>query len=203
MAIGQWISLIRDLGILSVGAGLLYFIAKNAITQYFDKQLQQYQTELEKEKIRFDDLHTKRGEVVGELYTKMVDFEEDMRSLVKPFQGAGEIPQDDKIKQAADSGEAFRSFYNRNRVYLPPDVCDTSEELLDEFKDVFDDFAIYRVHEQGTSAFDPSERMEVWVEDWEKIDEDSIPELKQELEDHFRELLGVELRDGSDSGSET
>ncbi|WP_276258135.1 hypothetical protein [Haloglomus litoreum] len=198
MAIGEWINLIRDLGFLSVGAGLLYFIAKSAITQYFDKQLQQYQTELEKEKIRFSDLHTKRGEVVGELFTKMVDFEEDMRSLVKPFQGTGEIPQHEKIKQAADSGESFREYYEKNRVYLPPDVCETTEEMLGEFKEVFDDFAIYRVHEQGTSAFDPIERMDVWVEDWEKIDDDTVPELKRELENHFRELLGVELRQGSD-----
>lgn len=201
MAIDQWINLIRDLGVLSVGAALLYFIAKSAITQYFDRQLQQYQTELEKEKIRFSDLHTKRGEVVGELYTRMVDFEEDMRSLVKPFQGTQEIPQDEKIKQAADSGEEFRSFYKKNRVYLPPDVCDSTEELIDEFKDVFDDFAIYRVHEQGASAFDPSERMDVWVEDWEKIDDDTIPELKSELEDHFRELLGAELREDSEQDS--
>lgn len=59
-------SLIRDLGIFAIGAGLIAFLARTAIKHYFDKELQTFQSELDKESMIFSELHETRAEIVSE-----------------------------------------------------------------------------------------------------------------------------------------
>jgi hypothetical protein len=33
---------------------------------------------------------------------------------------------------------------------------------------------------------------------WKRVTEDDVPELKEELENHFRELLGVDMEQQND-----
>jgi len=123
------LTLLKDLGVITVSAGALTLISRYAIKQYFEKRLESYRTELEKEKIQYSELHEQRGQVIAKLYEKLGEFEEDMRSLVKPFQATGEEPQDEKLKKAAESGEEFRKYFKKNRIYFSEDVCETMDKL--------------------------------------------------------------------------
>lgn len=136
----------------------------------------------------------------------MNEFDEDMRDMVDPFIQRGDEPREEKIKAAAESGEEFRRYYREKKIYFPPYICETMEELLEEYRDMFHEFSISRVHDDRESRYDEEERLDNWIEDWESLTEDEIPELREELEDHFRDLLGVdtEFRSNSDveNGSE-
>ncbi|RBI59494.1 hypothetical protein DMJ13_23110 [halophilic archaeon] len=188
-------NLLRDLGIFAIGATLLAYVARLTIKQYFDKQLQSYQTELDKETVKFTDLHQKRVEVIGEFYVKLAEFDQDMRALINPMLLRSGSSREELIDATAESGEELRRFYLKNKIYFSSDVCETMDELLNEYKDMFHDFSVRRIHDPEEALTEPKERVEQWKENWNLLTQDDIPDLKTELETEFRDLLGVSVED--------
>ncbi|WP_247731124.1 hypothetical protein [Halovivax limisalsi] len=189
------ISLIRDLGLIAIGAAVLTYIARHTVNQYFEKQLKSYQAELSREEVRFAELHEERANVMKDLYGKLTEFDEDMRILVDPIVSRGETDRDEKLDIAAESVEELRRYYLRNKIYLPPDVCETMDDLLKTYRDMFHEFALLRIHDRKESALEERERTEKWLENWEDLTTDEVPELKLKLETQFRDLLGVDIED--------
>lgn len=113
-----------------------------------------------------------------------------MRSLTTPIEHSREPDKDEKLKAATESGNKFVNFYMRNKIYFPPEICGTIEDIQDELKSTYDEFGIYRPFDPGPR--DPHQDIERWNNAWKRVTEDEVPELKRELEDHFRDLLGVE-----------
>jgi uncharacterized membrane-anchored protein YhcB (DUF1043 family) len=198
--------LIEELGIFAVGATVIGWVAKDVINQYFEKELNKYQAEidkelsrfqaeLDKEKLQFSQLHNERARITAELYEKFILFEEDMRSLTDPMERGEEPPKDEKLQTAAESGNEFINFYMKNKIYFPPEICDTIEDLHEEMKSVYNQFGIYKPYESRPG--DPQDPGE-WLEMWKRVTEDDVPELKEELENHFRELLGVDMEQQND-----
>ncbi|AFK20727.1 hypothetical protein E6P09_19000 (plasmid) [Haloferax mediterranei ATCC 33500] len=185
------LNLLRDFGVFAIGAGLLAYVARLTIKQYFDKQLQSYQTELDKEAVKFTDLHQKRAEVIGEFYVKLAEFDQDMRALVDPMLSRGETSREEKIEIAAESGEELRRFYLKNKIYFSSYVCETMDELLGEYRDMFHDFSVAKIHDAEKSLSESDERIEKWQSNWESLTEAEVPELRDELQSQFRDLLGV------------
>lgn len=187
------LNLLRDLGVFAIVAWLIAYVARFAIRQYFDKQLQSYQTELDKEAVKFTDLHQKRAEIIGEFYVKLAKFDQDMRLLVDPMLLRGGSSREELIDTAAESGEELRRFYLKNKIYFSVDVCETMDELLGEYREMFHDFSVARIHDREEALKGPKDRVEQWQENWNSLTEDDIPELKAELETQFRDLLGVSV----------
>lgn len=198
------IPILSELGIFAIGATVVGWVAKDAIGQYFEKELQRYQAdvdkelnrfqaELEKDKLRFSELHNERAKITAELYERFVEFENDMKSLTTPLEYEGEPSKDEKIEQAAESGNEFINYYIKNKIYFPPEICDTVEELQGELKSVFDEFRIYQPYKNRRGS---PEDLDKWTDAWETVTEDEVQELKEDLEEHFRELLGVEIDHG-------
>lgn len=190
--------LARDLGIFAIGGGFLYLLGKFGIKQYFDKELKKYQAELDKERVRYSELQQKRGQKIEELYKKFVEFEHDMRRLTDIVTLEGEPDKTEKLKNAQDTGEDFVNFYAKNKIYFPPDACETIEEIQEEMQDVFNTFRIERPFEAKRGG---APDIETWTENWNKISEDEVPELKRELENQFRSLLGVQIEATSEDSN--
>ena len=202
----------RDLGILTIAAALIGYIAKQAISYYFtkeqknfqseidkeiqrfqselDKELQEFQSELDQESVVFSDLHQKRADIIAELYGKMSDFDREMKALVDPNLLRGDS-REYHIEAAGESGEEFRRYYNRNKIYFPEPICETVEEIITEYTSLFHDFSVAEIHDMTTPNPGDKDNMSTRMENWESLTEDEIPELKEELEAHFRDLLGV------------
>lgn len=123
------LEVLRDLGIFAAGAIVIGWVARYAIKQYFDKELNRYQTELEKEKVRFGELHTERAQITAELYERFVEFEEDMRALTDPVGLDNNTSREELLEDAAESGNDFLNFYVENKIYFPPEICETVESL--------------------------------------------------------------------------
>ncbi|TKX40738.1 MULTISPECIES: hypothetical protein [unclassified Halorubrum] len=198
---------IEEVGAFAFGAAVVGWVARDLISQHFDKELSKYQaevdkelnryqTELEKDKLQFSELHTQRAEITAELYERFVEFEEDMRSLTDLMERSDEPPKDEKLEIAAESGNQFINFYMKNKIYFPPQICETVEELNEEMRDIFVTFRIYMTYDG--SPGDPHD-LDQWHESWKRVTEDEVPELKSELEDRFRDLLGVEFERDNDT----
>ena len=183
--------LLQNIGVFTVGAGLITVIARYAIKQYFDKELKGFQSELDKEQVRFSDLHTTRAEVISEVYSKLIKFDEDVRVLAHPTIRRGELTREEEIERAGVSGEEFRRYCRKHMIYFSPETCETMEQIISQYKDVFHDYSVNRVHEPDKTRYDPKKRIEKINIDWESVTENEVPELKSELEAQFRELLGV------------
>lgn len=195
--------LIKELGVFAIGATVVGWVARDAITQHFDKELakyqtevdkelKRYQTELDKERTKFSELHNDRAKITAELYERFVELEEAMRKMTHPMEMGSDPPKKELREEAAEAGNEFINFYMRNKIYFPPEVCETVEELHTETKGVFDDWIVYSPDgEQPGKKSDPQK----WFDLWDKVTEDEVPELKAELENHFRELLGVEIEE--------
>lgn len=182
---------VRDLGIFTIGVAAFGWVARYTIKQYFNKELNRYQTELEKEKVVFSELHNERAKITAELYEKFIEFEQDMRALTDPY-SRSEESKEEKLEDTAESGAEFFNFYVRHKIYFPEGICDTVEDLQSEMQSVFAEFQVYQPH--TNSPNDPVD-VDRWHESWKTMTEEEVPELKEELEEHFRDLLGV---DGSD-----
>ena len=187
-------SLVRDLGVFSIGASLITLTMAYAIRQYFDKQLRGFQSELDREQVRFSDLHTTRADVISEFYAKLTEFDQDMRSLVDPMLSRGESSREEMIEQAGESGEAFRRYYLKHKIYFPQEVCNTMECLLSQYNNMFHEFSIKNIHDPESSFYEEG-RATTWLENWKKLTENEVPQLKVELEGEFRDLLGVTEHD--------
>jgi uncharacterized membrane-anchored protein YhcB (DUF1043 family) len=204
--IGAAVFLIQELGIFAVGATVIGWVARDVISQYFekelnkyqaeiDKELSRYQAELDKEKLQFSQLHNKRAKITAELYEKFVIFEEDMRSLTDPIEHEDSPPKDEKRRKAAESGNEFRNFYMKNKIYFPSEMCETIEDVDEEMHSIYTEFGILKPYQSRPG--DPQDPNQ-WLDSWKRLTEEDIPELKEELENHFRELLGVETENQSD-----
>lgn len=170
-------------------------VLERAIDQFFDKEIARHKAQLEHERVMFSQLHTERASIIIELYRKFVQFERDMRSLTTG--PSNDSPADELLGKAAESGDDFAKYYGQNKIYFPPDTCEAVESLQDEMTDVFVD-----IRAGASRGGRPEGRADVerWLADWRDVTDDEVPELKCELENHFRDLLGVDLEGGQLAG---
>lgn len=186
------IDAITNLGIFAIGASVAGYVGRGWIRQYFDKELNRYQAELDKKKVRFSELHNERARVTAELYEKFVVFEEDMRKLTDPVSRETDPEKHELFEPTAESGNEFINYYMKNKIYFPPEVCETIESLNKELNEVYTKFGIKASYNDERGKVPNTD---VWHESWKQVTEDEVPELKAELESHFRELLGVETEE--------
>lgn len=182
---------------LVVRYGLEQFseVVERGIDQFFGNEMARQEAELENERVVFSRLHQERANLVVELYERFVRFERDMRALTTESPGAP--PSDELLQTAVASGNDFARYYTEHKIYFPPDTCDAIERLQAEMNDAF-------VHVRtGRSREGRPERsgdVETWLTNWSDVTEDEVPELRAALENHFRELLGVDLDGGQLEG---
>ncbi|WP_436925755.1 hypothetical protein [Halosimplex amylolyticum] len=164
---------------------------ERGIEQFFDKEVARHEAEVQAHGVVSSRLHEERASIIIELYQRFVQFERDMRALKT---GTSSDPSTDQLLEAAtESGDDFATYYVENKIYFPPETCEAVESVQDAMNGVFDGFRV------GTSHGDrPEQRTDVesCLADWRDVTGDEVPELKSELETHFRALLGVDLDGG-------
>lgn len=136
--------------------------------------------------IRFARLHERRVDVVAELYEKLVDAERAFASWVSPMQEAGEPSKSEKGKAAGEAGNALRTFFLRNRIWLDEALC---AQIADIDKRLFGTSVRYTMYHPEDSST-RTEYLEQWQKAWHDV-QDDIPPLREAIERRFREMLGV------------
>lgn len=160
---------------------------ERSVEEFVDGEIARHDAELRDRRVTSSRVHEERARIVVELYQRLVRFERAMGALAS--EQPGDRSADELLQRATQSGNDFAEYYAEHRIYFPPDACEAVERLRDEMNQVFLDMRA------GASQVDTPDRgteVEHWLTTWRAATEDQVPELKAELEEQFRELLGVD-----------
>lgn len=166
-------------------------VVERGIEQFFEAQTARFEAELGGERVASSRLQEERAGVVVELYRRFVQFERDARALTAG--GSSDPAADELVRAATESGDDFAQYYAENRIYFPPETCEVVDRLRDEMDDVVVDVRAVSSHsgrpDRGTDVEARRERRR-------SAAREEVPELKRTLENHCRELLGVDQDGG-------
>ncbi len=145
----------------------------------------------ERDKFRFEKLHEKRALVIEQLYIRIVKVEQAFVSLLKPFQGVGELFEDEKRKVAAESFNELANYLIEHRVYFDERLAQDLERLIDKFLKIFNDYDFSRTlrqYKEDKESYRKS--FEVSRGAWDELSRD-FPIIRQSIEKEFRKIIGI------------
>jgi nicotinamide mononucleotide adenylyltransferase len=194
----DWLALLKFLGGAGIISAALIYIAKRVIDTFLDTRIESYKANLEKiaieHGIRFQQLHTERAQVIKELYEKIVVLDFALGSALKPLQHESEPSLVEKVNALSKAFNDLYFFFPAKRIYFEKKLCSAIDNIIKISRGVFSDITVYPVNINSTECkYDPN----VWKgrhEYWQKARssyEKEILQSKEDLEDSFRELLGI------------
>lgn len=184
------VELFQNLGFFSIGSVTIGWLVKSLFSRYIDKDFEKFKYTLNKENFKFSKLHEKRATVIEGLYAKLTILERSMQSFMSPLQLAGEKTHKDKQKETAEIADDFVEFCSLKRIYFNEDTCELLDSIIKEFQNAWIDFTTFPVYDQD-NLMTPKDRMENWTKSWKVVSKE-IPLLRKNLEDQFRNILGVD-----------
>jgi hypothetical protein len=186
--------------------GLSSWLGKVWANRLLEKDRLRYNRELEVVKnelgrasqeylIKFSSLHAERGNIIRDLYKKLMSAQRLMESILKRFQAAGEPPLEEKIKNFVDSFNEFFQFYLDSRIYFPAHLCKQIEDFALKLREIHIDITLYPVNPVDIQYQVSPELLKEQREFWEKarsIFTTQAERLFSTIEAEIRDLLGVE-----------
>jgi hypothetical protein len=179
-------------------SGVLAYVGKRAVDAYFLSRTETHKSELQRiaieHSIRFQRLHTERGEVIKDLYAKLASLDDLLHSTLRSFQLVGETPLPEKVSQLSNKFNEFRDYFLPRRIFFDTSVCQLVDDILDVARGIFFDITTYKVdptdpeYEFNRSVL--KERHEFW-EKARTAHSNQFAQLKHKLEVEFRALLGI------------
>lgn len=165
------------------------WLLRSLFSQALARDIANFKADLQsttfKEQHRFQNLHAKQAEVVSDLYSRIVQAERKMGQLTARFRPVSEDLGSQK-KAAALACDSFANFYRQHRLYLPEATAVKVDELSDLFISLYIDIDTA----QPGDEYQPAN-----AKDWAEANrcmETQVRPVKQELENQFRKILGVE-----------
>jgi len=211
----NWDLIIKDLGIVTIVAGLITWLIQKLGENLIAKSQKNYELKLNNESEKFktelnqslekykselnlifeksSKLHDKRIERIEELYYMLNDFHNDMQILVSLKIVTGmqqeEIQQQefDNVTNAEVSGNKFLMYFMRHKLYFNLETCILIDEIIRLLKESHSDFSFTFIF-GATSAKMQYEKVKKATE---KI-RIKVPAIKVKLEENFRKIIGVE-----------
>lgn len=187
----EWINLLKNLGIFSILVAGVSWVIKKYFEKLFDKDLEKFKADLEKQsiefRIRYEKLHSERIEVIKEVYKKIVKTYKSFSSLINPLQSVGEPTESEKGKDAAKNANDLSEYYEENRIFFEEKLAEEIDLLLSEFRKIWGEFQASRMSKEFK---DHKTMLDQWSNAWKQIQE-QIPSVKKQLENKFRNILGI------------
>ncbi len=140
--------------------------------------------------VRFTSLHAKRAEVVAELYALLVEGLWAAEDFLAVLEYAGEPPKSEKMKTALDALVRAYRYFDKHRVFLPENVCDSIEKLSKDTRQLMIKFGVHLRSDESTMPDHAiRNKLEAWTKGYESITTE-IPKARRLLERELRILLG-------------
>lgn len=139
--------------------------------------------------VRFSKLHERRAEVIAELYGYLVEALWAAESFLSPIEWAGEPKKEEKHVSAMNKLVDLYRYFDKNRIYLPPEICASLEKLVTDVRGHVIHFGVYVERNYGNADHVAKEKNAAWDEGWRAI-QDQVPNARTALEAQLRALLG-------------
>jgi hypothetical protein len=200
----KWNEILTSLGVITIISGLITWLIKQLAQRLIDgnlrayeselsHKLEQYKSELNVSTQKATKLHDKRLDKIQEFYSLLVEFHIDLNQLILVKNITGKTDDEvkqmkiDDVKKMYESGYQLSMFYQKNKLYFNKLTCDSIDELLKTMRACQFDLSIQ--YQWLNLSIDL--QMKSFEQAKEKL-ETIIPKLKGELEDNFRNILGVD-----------
>jgi len=180
--------------------------AEAAVMKYGSElqvELESHKSELEllkvKYQIQFSSLNEKRGEFIAQLFSEMYDLEKALQDFTSVIRKSDWTVFDEKDKKVYLIFESVRNLFEKNRIYLDEQLCDTIDNNFVFILDVIIEMS--KAKKMGdalgkvtiTADFPEGKTpVEIWSIQDQKARKD-IVENRKKLAKQFRFLLGVNL----------
>lgn len=139
---------------------------------------------------RFSRLHEKRATVVADLYGLLVEALWEAESFLSVMEWAGEPNKQEKHKIAMKHLVELYRFFDKHRIYLPPDLCSSMDKLIGEVRTHVIKFGVFvRYTDDNINERTALQKDEAWNSGWHAI-KNQIPVARAQLEAELRALLG-------------
>jgi len=182
--------IIKNLLYFLISSGLIVWLIKAIFSQYFSKDLEKFKSNLEKEafsyRVRYEKMHAERAEVIKELYKKISKTHRSFSSFMAIFQKAGDTPEKEKGEIAAQNANDFTDYYEENKIFVDRKLSEKIDKLSAAFRDAWLKFEISRGSRKEEDTY-----IKFWESAWKTITEET-PKIKEEIEDDFRKIIGIE-----------
>lgn len=194
----DWEQIIKFLGGTTALTGLFAYLGKKTIETFLAGKLESHKKDLERiateHTIRFQHLHSERGEVVKSLYDKLVKLDSSLHSTLRRFQAVGESSMVEKVNEVGDNYNSFREYYLPNKIFFEESICKKIEAIIKAAIGAFFDLTTYPVDTSELNSKYHQDVLDERHEFWEKarsVHENEISSLKTDLENEFRLILGI------------
>ena len=141
-------------------------------------------------KLRFTMLHEQRMTIIKELYSKLVDLQDYINLFVNDIKN-GSIKANKEealinLELLHRSMPDFMNYSNTNRIFF-------SKEIISNIRE-FEAIVMIIMNMNSTIIKNQDwngQGIDKWYEVMDKMTKNDIPELREKLENEFRDLLGV------------
>lgn len=144
--------------------------------------------------IKFSRLHVDRAKVIQEFYSMLYSLDTSLKSLLAPFQKAGDKTLTEKFDIVIDSFNSMFPFYFEHKIFFDKEMCVLIENIIKEMRAIIAGVNILPIEYDHPAYKDRegliNEKRDFMNESWKKMNGE-INSAKEKLEDSFRELLGV------------
>jgi hypothetical protein len=210
MTTGEWIDVLKLLGVSSVPAALILaatiFLGKRFVEHLLarsvelkklelDKDLEQFKSELQRatasHEIRFAKLHAEQADAIVVLYERLSVLESAMLVMTSMIQRVNAPPKSEQAMVAVKAAADFLEFYVRKEILLPPKVCAIIDDIFGEYKKALLEFTFFPPDSSAHDFDEALQKAEFWRRAGKRTNE-KVPPLKQQLKTELQRLLGVE-----------
>ena len=186
----------------AVLGGLLVWLFKELFKMRFSRDLEKYKGEIDnyfyKEKLRFSRLYEERAIVIKDLYIRLKRYNESLKKNLSDIEKLSEVDWDQKnenIDKTLSIANEFGEYYLQNRILLEKAICEKIDKLeasqFDSLKKIMISHLLASDMPSDKSLEDKVQEALEYEQKLKVIIENDIPAIESELEQDFRDILGV------------
>ena len=198
--------------ISSIGGSATLFLAlawltRKLLSQLLAKDVEKFKSELQlrtnielsefkstlelaayEHQYRFGRLHEKRAEIISELYSAIFDLQKSVGDFIDSLPVSTPEHNKKNLLTVWKAADHFKAIYGRNRIYFNESVCFKIERLNASLSAPVSTLAA-QMNLAGEQNWDSLGK--IWLDAQGKFDSE-VPDIKNELENEFRMILGVQ-----------
>jgi hypothetical protein len=173
--------------VFTVFSGAIVILFRAVINNILTKKLE---IELHEHHTKFSQIHSKRGEIIADLYSKLADTHRTAVELVT-LGGPPGMPKKDKRREIfSETWNNFYIFYDRNKIFLTDQINSCINDFIKNLQEEIIGFDVYILRPASGKSMD-IKAMKKWQECYKQIGETKIPLIKGELENELRKIIEI------------
>ena len=206
-----WESILLALGGNAALLVVLGLLARSLLSQYLAKDLKRFETELSQRTqlaaeelkhrlglaahehhVRFSKLHERQAQVIEEIYSRVLDFEEASAALSLAGNTTPEHLLEFALRRGEDARRELAQHIRRNEIFLPESTSAQLHSLLDQVNELLAACSFNLLDKKLATGGQPEvfpEHKEAWTSVHRYLEHEA-PVVRRALEAEFRKHLG-------------